>query len=83
MLDETSSKEKQAKERKIIKEEVEAATALLIAGKFEHKLLNDNAAIIFSEKKEPRATKRASIDSLHGLQKNNAFQLLIPSLKMV
>jgi hypothetical protein len=30
--DETSSKEKQAKERKIIKEELEAATALLIAG---------------------------------------------------
>ena len=49
--DETSSKETKAKERKIIKEEVEAATALLIAGEFEHEILNDNAAIIVSEKK--------------------------------
>ena len=54
---------------KIIKEELEAATALLTPGEFEHEISNDNAAIIVSENEEPRATKRPSINSLHGPQK--------------
>ena len=76
--DDITSNENHAKERRIIDKEVEAATALLIAGEFEHEfsVSDDSEAILALEKKRPSASKRASIDSFQVPQKKQCSEIV-------